>query len=211
MGLATSPHVFQQDSIGAATKTLNDGDLNNTGRKLLLSDVGSKRDTTLDFLTSVPSIYSPSIISSNRLTSSLDDEDMEIRGGTFNNLGFQIVETGTINIVSNDFDLDILEIDTIVVDRAEEVILLFPSASYLVTDPDQLDFIATDQSATFSSKVPVNIDNLNNLSNLSSSQEDLVVSLGRSSGDRDFDSNISVVGDRNESIKGLLNREKMKY
>ena len=207
MGLATSPHVFQQDSTETTKKLLINGNLNNAGTKLLLSDVGSDGDITLDFLSSVPNIYISSNISSNRMRPALDFGATEIRRDIFDNLGSQIVETGSTNIVSNDFDLAILEIDTIFVDSAEAFILFLPSASSLVTEPNQFDITATAQGATLLSTFSDNSDYLTDVSNLSSPQENLGISLGGSSNDRDFDSHISVVGNGNSSIKGALQSE----
>ena len=131
----------------------------------------------------------------------LDAQHIEIQSDTFNNLRFETVDTRTINIVSNDFDLGILDIDTFVVESAEEFNILFPAASDLVTESDQLDITATAQSAALSLTASEDISNLENLSNLSIPQEDLDVGLDTSSFDRNFDSSISsIVGNRSAFI-----------
>lgn len=209
MGLTTSPHVFQQDSTRTATKQLTSSDLNNTGTtKLLLTDVANDRGINLNFLASVPSPHDSSGILNDELNSLLDYGDIGIREDIFSNLGLQLVETGIVRIVSNDFDLEILDMDIFVINRAEEFMLLLPSGIYRVIEPDQFGSAAIASNTTFSSEVLGRAQDLNSLSNLSSSQEDRIFLQNTSSFDRDFDSNISVVGYKNPSLKRALQSEK---
>ena len=176
MGLATSAQAFQLDFTGMVTGDLTNSNSDNNGATLRFGDVATDGETTLDLVITALDTYTLVNASNNGQAGSLNAGQINIARGTSNRFGFQFVEAGTDTPFSaSSVEFDFYDIDSNGVSR--EFVTLSTDATYEVSDPGGLNITTTDGEVTFTPQALGEVPNLTNVSNPTSAQEDVSVSL----------------------------------
>lgn len=182
MGLINPVQAFQLDFTMGTEGNLTNGNADNNGATLRFLNVGTEGGTDLDLLVTVLDTYA-GIANRNGAVSGLDAGQINIQRGTSSRLGFQIVEQGTNTLFTpTNIEFDIYDLDANIgrtnsPGDSREFITLLTEADYEVSNPNTLDITTTADSVNFTSTNIATIDNPTDLSDLTSGQEDISVSL----------------------------------